>query len=402
MPKPTWQQRWKLFYAEPIDMETPFLPQNPWLKQSKLRQIFESAPQEAINLGLGQPGEDTPEFIREAGARAMREAPLGYTLNAGIVPLREKLAAEFNNSSITAKNICLTAGVQEALFAFFYTIASPGKKILLPDPGFLTYPALVRLGGMEPVFYELSKDSNFRLDADAVLNAITPEVTAVLIAHPSNPSGSNATKVEMDKLISGLSALNHPVWLVSDEVYFGMSTDDCVSADRYLNQYPWIVVMRGASKTHNMTGWRLGWAVLPEMLIKPYVAAHQYVCTCVAASTQWAFNMLRGTEEERQWLSQQRALYARKRAMVFEALDSVRPLYGGEGAFYVMLELSDADLKNGNDEAWVMEVMQRALVTTTPGSAFGKMSDGMIRISCGPKIASLAIGLERLRRQLIG
>jgi aspartate/methionine/tyrosine aminotransferase len=383
-------------------MQHPFLPENPWLKQSKLRQIFESAPKDAINLGLGQPGEDTPEFIREAAARALRDAPLGYTLNAGILPLREKLASEFSFARIKPHQICLTAGVQEALFAFFYTIAAPGKKILLPDPGFLTYPSLVRLSGMDAVFYKLDKEKNFRLDADAILTSITPDVTAVLVAHPSNPTGSNADASEMRKLVNGLNALAHPVWLVSDEVYFGMSDESCASAATYLDVYPWTIVMRGASKSHNMTGWRLGWSVLPESLVKPYVAAHQYICTCVSALTQWTFQYIRGTEAELNWLSEQNSRYAAKRKTVFDVLSGVRPLYGGEGAFYVMMELNAADLNGNNDDVWVSRMMHEAGVVTTPGSAFGTTTDGMIRLSCGPKEPALLDGLNRLKVQLTG
>ena len=103
-------------------MSTPYLPHNPSLKQSRLRQLFEMAPKDAINLGLGQPGEDTPGFIREAAERILSSKPLGYTLNAGILPLREKLAAELADQGVTPDRICVTAGVQEALYALFYAI----------------------------------------------------------------------------------------------------------------------------------------------------------------------------------------------------------------------------------------------------------------------------------------
>lgn len=379
---------------------TPFIPDNPWLKQSKLRQIFESAPKNAINLGLGQPGEDTPLFIREAAKKALDEKPLGYTLNAGILPLREKLAAEFASSGVKPSQICITAGVQEALFCFFYMLRSPATDILLPDPGFLTYPALVRLNGMNPVYYTLSKEENFRLIADRVLESITPATKAVLIAHPSNPTGSNASEAEMKKLIAGLLKLDQPVWLISDEVYYGMNETPCASVADYINDYPWIVLLRGASKSHNMTGWRLGWAVLPELIVKPYVAAHQYTTTCVSALTQWTFELIRGTKEESEWLKAQSLLYRKKRKRVFDILSDKRALYGGESAFYVMMELSADEKLDMTDEAWVMNTMMQHGVVTTPGSAFGISTGNMVRISCGPVMDELERGLQILRKIL--
>lgn len=384
-----------------MDNLTSLFPHNPYLKQSKLRQIFESAPKNSINLGLGQPGEDTPLFIREAASRVALTKNLGYTLNAGILELREILAAEQGIPSISAKNIVLTTGVQEALYALFYTLLDKENTILLPDPGFLTYPALSNLKGSKPEYYSLNKEHNFRFEAEAVLKSISPSTRAVLLAHPSNPTGSLADKEELVALVHGLKKLNRPIWIISDEVYFGMSYDQ--SSDSMIDfweDYPYLVVLRGASKSHHMTGWRLGWAFVPDSLVTAYVASHQYVCTCASALTQFTFLEIRGSSEESNWLEFQKKLYREKRDLVKAELQSYRKLFGGEGAFYWMLELNEDDLAGYTDEHWVLNTMKSHLVTTTPGSAFGNNTNGMIRISYGPKTDSLKEGLSRLKDSL--
>lgn len=382
-------------------MGTPYLPYNPHLKQSRLRQIFEMAPAGFLNLGVGQPGEDTPAFIREAAVRAATHKPLGYTLNAGIVPLREQLASELVGQGVTPDRICLTAGVQEGLYALFYTILDSRSEILLPDPGFFTYGSLASLCKASHRTYTLRKEDNYRFSADAVIEAMRPETTAVLVAHPSNPSGSNAGAAEFDKLIRHCeNRAEGPVWIISDEVYYGMSYSEGASMEGFIARYPHLVVLRGASKSHHMTGWRLGWAVLPASIAKPFIATHQYVTTCVSALTQFAFLDIRGTRAEAEWLRSQNDLYRRKRDKVVAVLSGVRPLYGGEGAFYWLMELTPEDLAGGTDDDWVVRVLKAHHIMTTPGSVFGKATEGMVRISYGPPLDELEAGLTCLRRIL--
>jgi aspartate/methionine/tyrosine aminotransferase len=378
-------------------MNHPYFPHNPDLKQSVLRQIFESAPTDAINLGIGQPGEDTPEFIKMAGVEAIQTDSLGYTLNAGILPLREKLAAELNQG-IHPSQICLTAGVQEGLYALFKVLLDPGADLLLPDPGFMTYAALAALNQVRPRYYSLGPEHNFRFKADAVLQALRPETRAILLAHPSNPTGSIAEPSEIQSLLEALKKRKEgPVWIISDEVYYGMSYVPGASMQDYLKEYPYIILLRGASKSHHMTGWRLGWAVLPEPLVKPYVAAHQYITTCVSSITQHTFHRIRGSQQEQEWFVEQQALYRKKRDLVFATLSPLRPLFGGEGAFYWLFKLTEADLAGKTDLDWVYSVLEQHKLITIPGSAFGRQSTGYIRISYGPRLPQLQEGLERLQ-----
>lgn len=380
----------------------PFTP-NPYLKQSKLRQIFEQAPKGAINLGIGQPGEDTPQYIRDAAAEVARSANLGYTLNAGLPELREKVASSVHVEGLGIHNVVITSGVQEALFAMFYILANEQNRILLPNPGFLTYPSLSALQRSEPHYYSLSRENNFRFEAETVLEAIRPDTRAVLLAQPSNPTGSIALQNEYAKLIKGLHELDRPIWVISDEVYHGMTYgEDCPTMMDFWNDYPYLTVLRGASKNRHMTGWRIGWAIVPDLLYKPYVACHQFICTCASSMSQQTLNRVFGTPEDDQWLAAQKDLYSKKRDMVHEVFDSLRPLYGGEGAFYWMLELNDDDLDGKSDEKWVMNTMFEDLVITLPGSAFGTQASGLIRISYGAKTDDLQRALQILNNKFRG
>lgn len=382
--------------------QTPYIPGNPHLRQSKLRQLFEKAPKGAINLGLGQPGEDTPAFIRDTAARIVQDKPMGYTLNAGILSLREKLAAEYAHLGVTPDRVCVTAGVQEGLYALFYVLLDEKAQIVLPNPGFLTYPSLTSLNDNAPVYYKLRPEDNFRFSADRVIEAVTERSTAVLLAHPSNPTGSVATYEELRKLVDfAANRKEGPLWLISDEVYAGMSYSPSASLADFLDEYPYIVVLRGASKSHHMTGWRLGWTILPESISKSYVAAHQYITTCVSTLTQETFSAIRGTPEEAEWLKYQNQLYRDKRDMVETYLADRRQLFGGEGAFYWVVKLTEDDLAGGSDEDWVVRTMMENLVMTTPGSAFGSQTDGYFRISYGPVKDELERGLQILRNLLV-
>ena len=378
---------------------SPYLPKNANLKQSKLRQVFERAPADAVNLAIGQPGEDTPMFIREAGKRAAMEAPLGYTVNAGIISLREKLASEFK-FSVSPTQVCLTTGVQEALFACLYILCDDNSgDILLPNPGFVAYPAQAGLLNVKPRYYNLSAEDNFRFSADAVLSELRPETRGILLAHPSNPTGSDATYPELRKLIDGLKARKEaPVWIIADEVYYGMSySDSAASLESFFEEYPYIILLRGASKSHHMTGWRLAWAVLPEVLVKPFIAIHQYLCTCVSAITQYSFDYIRGTQAEKDWLIYQNQLYKSKRDMVHQHLSPDLHLLGGEGAFYWMIDVKPWSNDGKNDESICWDMMDKARVTTAPGSAFGSSTNGYLRLSYGPPKDQLEKGLVQLK-----
>lgn len=394
------------------------IPNNPWLKQSKLRQLFENAPAGSLNLAIGQPGEDTPAFIRETAQTLLKTVNLGYTKNAGIVELREKLAADFGSDK-HPDSICVTNGVQQGLFTLFSILADKNSSILLPDPGFLTYPSLAGLSGWNTHYYALLDENNFRFDADTVLQALTPDTKALLVAHPSNPTGSNASALEYEKLVNFLKeGKGDPVWLIADEVYYGMSYDEkCASLDRFIDDYPYIIILRGASKSHHMTGWRLGWIYLPTPLIKPYIAMHQFVTTCASAIAQHTFNSIRGTEREIEWLAYQKTLYKSKRDLVKHKLGNLLELKGGEGAFYWLAKLPDHFLQKAAsfdnaifrtlpempeklDELWVWKLLLENGIITVPGSAFGYQSSGYIRISYGPQIEELDRGLSKLAELL--
>lgn len=374
----------------------PFSPKNDFLVQSKLRQLFEAAPPDAINLGIGQPSEGTPDFIKEAAKRILSDdsIKLGYTLNAGILPLREKLAQEFGRS-LSPQQICVTAGVQEALFALFYVLLQQGDECLLPDPGFLTYPSLTGLMQAKASYYKSYKEENFRLNADAIIEAIKPNTRFILLAHPSNPTGSNADDAQMRKLIDFCQNRKEgPIWLVSDEVYYGMHYSDCAYLSDYWEEYPWMIVLRGASKSHHMTGWRLGWAILPEALQKKYIAAHQYICTCANALGQYVMAEIWGSQEDSDWRNYQNNLYQSKRDLMQSLLEPHFRIYGGEGAFYWLIEPKH-DTWN-DDEALAYELMKKGKVTTVPGSAFGQLSKGTIRLSYGQSTEMLKEGCQRL------
>jgi aspartate aminotransferase len=357
------------------------------IQPSVIRSFFDRGAG-CINLGMGEPDFYTPEVIRERAAQILKSDKIPYTLNQGLPELREKIASLY--AGATADNVLVTAGSQEGIYAAVHAFVNPGDKVLLPDPGFVAYPTLVKMVGGMAETYDMPPP-NFRLHARSLEAAWNGARMAVLNS-PSNPTGQVLAPDELRQF--GDLANNSDCLLVSDEIY----------REIYFDARPaslWDVtrdhiVVSGFSKTYSMTGWRLGWVIGPAEALRRVSLIHAYTVTCAPTLSQRAALAAftpQGDEQKedlRCRLQQRRDLMC---ALIGRRLRL--PYTNPGGSFYVMLDIS-----RFGKSIDIAEKLLSGGVITVPGSAFGRHSEGYLRLSFSGSEEDIESGIELIGRIL--
>jgi aspartate/methionine/tyrosine aminotransferase len=365
------------------------------IEKSMIRQVFDRALPGSINLGLGEPDLPTPEVIRREAARVIREEQNGYTSHAGLPSLRERVASAYTYLSGQPERVIITAGSQEALYLALMTIVDEGDEVLLPDPGFVAYPTIVRMAGGVPIFYKLPSSGGFSFDADEFRRKLSPRTKAVVVISPSNPTGRVFSEENLAQMSVALKASGAHV--ISDEIY-GELYYTAAKPSTISERYERTIVIGGLSKAMSMTGWRLGWLAGPAEVVRSALVLHGYVTTCASTVSQkaalaaWTEEAERARALHRQTFRERRDhLLARVREEL--GLPAVEP----EGAFYMMVDVSEYGSS--------MEVTERLLergVITVPGSAFGPEGEGYLRVSFCADLETLSEGVRRMKEALGG
>jgi aspartate aminotransferase len=364
------------------------------IEQSTIRQMLDRALPGSINLGLGEPDLPTPEVIRRAAIKVIAEEQNGYTSHAGLLALRERVAADLNQRSAgSPERVIITAGSQEALYLSLMSLVEEGDEVLLPDPGFVAYPTIVRMAGGRPVFYRLPAASDFSFDAEDFRRRLTPRTKAVVVISPSNPTGRTLSADDLSAIARALQESR--AFVISDEIYRELYYTEERPAS-ISEHYERTIVISGLSKSMSMTGWRLGWMTGCEAVIKAALVLHGYVTTCASAISQKAALAAWSTEAEQSRIDHRR-IFRERRDYLLELIERELHLnaVAPDGAFYTMIDVSryGASMK-------VAEAMLAHGVTTVPGAAFGTEGEGYLRISfCADKPA-LAEGVRRMGEAL--
>lgn len=358
-----------------------------------IRQVFDRARPGSINLGLGEPDLLTPEVIRREAARIVLEEQNGYTSHAGLMALRERVAADYKFLEGRTDRVIITAGSQEALYLTLLTMVDAGDEVLLPDPGFVAYPTIVRMAGGVPVFYRLPASQDFKFDAEDFRRRINSRTKVVVLISPSNPTGRVLTKEDVRAMAEALEGTG--VYAVSDEIYrelyYTPSRPSSIS-----EHYARTLVISGLSKSMSMTGWRLGWMCGDEAVIKSALILHGYVTTCASTVSQKAA-LAAWTAEAEKARAQIRQTFRARRDYLLELIASELGLraVAPDGAFYAMV-----DVRAYGSSMAVAEALLEGGVITVPGAAFGAESEGYLRVSfCGERDV-LAEGVRRMKQAL--
>jgi aspartate/methionine/tyrosine aminotransferase len=364
------------------------------IEKSMIRQLFDRARPGSINLGLGEPDLPTPDVIRRAAVRVIEDEQNGYTSHAGLPALRELIAADYPQLRATPDNVIITAGSQEALYLALMTLVDAGDEVLLPDPGFVAYPTIVRMCGGQPVFYRLPAQSEFAFDAEDFRRRLSPRTKAVVLVSPSNPTGRTFSRADLAAMAGALG--DSSAYVVSDEIYreiyFGEERPASISEEHAARA----IVIGGLSKSMSMTGWRTGWMCGAAEVVRSALVLHGYVTTCASTVSQKAARAAWTDEAEAARAETRRIFRARRDQLLSLIASELKlPAIMPEGAFYLMLDVS----AHGSS----MEVAERLLahgVITVPGSAFGAEGEGYLRLSFCADAPTLAEGVKRIREAL--
>jgi aspartate aminotransferase len=349
---------------------------------SGIREVFEAAGEDAINLGLGQPDFPTPEHAREAAVSAIQAGKAdGYTSNKGTQELRDAIAGRYaadRGLDVDPDDVIATAGGSEALHIAMEAHVSQGEEVVIPDPGFVAYDALTHVAGGVPKPVALRED--LTLDPAAVEDAITEDTAAFVVNSPGNPTGAVQSAADMREFAR--IADEHDVLCISDEVYEHIVFDGEHHSPMEYAESDNVVVVSACSKTYSMTGWRLGWVTASSRRIERMLRVHQYVQACASAPAQFAAEAaLSGPQDV---VDQMVEAFAERRDVVLDGLaDAGLETPTPAGAFYAMPKVP---------EGFVDEVIDRGVVVV-PGEAFGEHGAGYARLS-------YATGMEDLKRAL--
>ena len=363
------------------------------IQKSVIRQVFDRARPGSINLGLGEPDLPTPNVIREAAVRVITEQQNGYTSHAGLPELRKKVARDYPFLDENPERVVITAGSQEALYLALLTLVDEGDEVLLPNPGFVAYPTIVRMAGGVANYYRMPRERDFGFDIDEFRRALTPKTKVVVCISPSNPTGRTLSRDDLGSIAGALR--NHDAFMISDEIYRDLyyTTERPESLSSF---YDRTIVISGLSKSMSMTGWRLGWLAGDEEVVNAALVLHGYVTTCASAVSQKA-SLVSWSDEAEAARAEFRETFRSRRdhllTLVREelGLNAVTP----DGAFYTMIDVSEF-----GPSMQVAEALLGAGVITVPGAAFGSESEGFLRVSFCADHDTLAEGVQRIKRGL--
>lgn len=352
------------------------------IDSSGIRKVFNLAAkmENPINLSIGQPDFDTPDELKDKAIEAIKQGKNRYTLTQGIPELNTKLLKKYQEqySNYKPESIFISSGVSGALLLSIMVLINPGDEVLIPDPYFVMYKHLVNLMGGVPVYYNLYPD--FKIKKESLEEKITDKTKVIIINSPNNPTGIVHTREEIE-LVNKI-AQEHNLFIISDEIY------DVYS---YNNQFTSILeftsnalVLKGFSKTFSATGWRVGFALGPEEIIKQMITLQQYTFVCAPAPFQYA--ILENLDYD---LTQMKNEYKEKRDTIYNQLKDKFDIVKPEGAFYIFPQAPNQ--KAGEFAAKAIENN----VLIIPGNVFSEQ-DTHFRISFAASIETLNKGAEIL------
>jgi aspartate/methionine/tyrosine aminotransferase len=363
----------------------------------------EATGRRVAHLEIGDAGYDTPEHIKEAAIRALREGKTHYTPTAGIPELRqaisESVKRDYGVEIDWEKNVVVANGCKQTILASMLSILEEGDEVLYPNPGYPEYEAAAKFAGAKPIPYRLMIEDGFRIDVNRIAELITPRTKLVVINTPHNPCGSIMQKEDVRTLVD-LSE-DHEFYILSDEIYRpflynGEEHHSPLTIKRSLDR---LIIADGFSKRYAMTGWRIGYALIPEELMTTMFKLLNVMTSCPSSISQWAaLAALTGPQEQ---VYEMRRGYERRRDIAVKLLSEVEGIRFAEakGSFYIMINVSKLTNKlRMNSERFVMMLIEKYGVAFLHGTALGSYGEGYVRMSFSTEEGHIIDGLEKLKR----
>jgi len=351
---------------------------------------------EVIPFSMGEPDFGTPQHVIDATIKAMNDGFTHYTSSAGILPLREAVAHKTrteNGIECSASNVIITP----AKFGIFMSILATiekGDEIIIPDPSWVSYYQAIRFAGGKPVPVDTT-ETHYRLHPDKVAEAITPKTRMIILNSPGNPTGSVATLDELRGIAD--IAKDHDLIVASDEIYEKLIFDEKHHSIGSLDgMFERTITVNGFSKSYAMTGWRIGWLVANDDLIKEILKIQQHTLTCVTSFVQYGgLEALRGPQDS---IPRMVEIFRQRRDLIMEFLEDIPTLSAEkpEGAFYVFAKY-DHDMSSMDMAEYLLNT---AHVAMTPGIAFGPHGEGHLRISYTTHRQNIETGMLAIKEAL--
>ena len=344
-------------------------------------RALEAQGKEIIHLEIGEPDFETPRHIIEAGMQAISDGFTHYAPTAGLPELREAIARnsrEVRGTDTDPANIVVTPGAKPIMFYVLLALAEPGVEVIYPNPGFPIYESMIKFSGATPVAMQLMEETGYHPDIDALPGLITDKTRLVIINSPENPCGSALTKEELEK-IAGI-VMQHPgLYVMADEIYKDiLYTGDHYSISSIPGMQERTIILDGFSKSYAMTGWRMGYGILPEELVPHIVKLAVNSVSCAAPFTQKA--AVAALEGPRDEVEAMVAEFGIRRRLIAAGLRSIPGVNcpEPEGAFYAFPSIKETGLTSIEFET---KAMNEAGVALLSGSAFGEYGEGYVRLS---------------------
>jgi aminotransferase len=367
---------------------------------SGIRQFFNMVGQydDVVSLTIGQPDFPTPAHIKEAATKAIRDNHTSYTHNAGILPLRRAIQKHVHQSyQLTyeaEKEIIVTVGASQAIDVTFRTLLKPGDEVILPGPVYPGYEPLIRLAGGKPIHVD-TRGNQFKMTGELIEKHITPNTKAVILPYPSNPTGVSLTEKELTNIAQVIE--KHQLFMIADEIYSELVYEqDHISIGTFTSIRDQLVIINGVSKSHAMTGWRIGYLLAPEWLAKHILKVHQYNVSCASSISQYA--ALEALNNGKEDPGHMKKAYRMRKEYVEKRLSNMGIEYiSPDGAFYIFPKFEN---RGGSTFDLALQLVKEAGLALVPGSAFSEYGEGYLRLSYAYSMETLEEGLNRLENFL--
>ena len=371
----------------------------PNIQWSGIRKFFDIVNEmdDAISLGVGEPDFDTPWHIRDEGIFSLEKGRTFYTSNAGLKELKIEISKylyrRFHLRYDYKSEVIVTVGGSEGIDLAMRAMLDPGDEVLIPQPSYVSYVPCAVLAGAVPVVIDLQEKKQFRLTAEELEAAITPKTKLLVLPFPNNPTGAVMEKSDLEAIAKVVE--EHDLFILSDEIYAELCyLDNHTSIASLPGMKDRTIVINGFSKSHAMTGWRLGYACGPRRIIEQMLKIHQYAIMCAPTNSQYAaVEALRHGDEDVAMMREQ--YNQRRRFLVHEFERMNLQCFEPFGAFYIFPSIKEFGMSS---EEFATRFLREEKVAVVPGTAFGDSGEGFLRISYAYSLENLKIALGRLEK----
>lgn len=367
------------------------------IKPSGIRKFFDivSEMDDAISLGVGEPDFDTPWHIREEGIYSLEKGRTFYTSNSGLKELKEEVSKyldrRFGLKYEPSGEIMITVGGSEAIDGALRAMLDEGDEVILPQPSYVSYEPCIVLADGVPVIVELKEENGFKLTRQQLEEVVTEKTKILIMPFPNNPTGAIMTEEELKPIVDFV--IEHDLFVISDEIYSELTYSGThASIGAFPGMKERTIVINGFSKSYAMTGWRLGYACGPKVILDQIPKIHQFAIMCAPTTSQYAaIEALRHGDAD---VEKMRNEYDRRRRFLLNAFQEMGiECFEPFGAFYMFPSIKKFGMSS---DEFATRLLKEEKIAVVPGTAFGDCGEGFLRISYAYSIEDLKAALERI------